>query len=254
MTQFPTNHPMGNDRQPIHDDNHALSIFDDITKCLTFFKSCGARQIDISDQSLQLINDWAKPIFLRSKKNKLQNKDLSDIQQRALSCTNCNLSANRKNVVFGEGSPHGRLMFIADTPNQEEDAFGQPFVGVEGDLFNRIIQSIRQTRNSVYLTHIIKCVTPNGHAPSADEIQACFQWLMLQIESIQPEYICTLGELASQIMIQSSDPIDRLRGRFYSFQGIQVLPTYHPALLLRHKEKKRDVWEDLKLLMKTMDI
>lgn len=167
-------------------------------------------------------------------------------------CHRCRLSDGRKNIVFGEGDPHARLVFVGEAPGFEEDQTGHPFVGAAGQLLTRIIQAIQLTRQQVYICNILKCRPPGNRNPMPDEIATCLPFLKRQIAIIKPDFICALGTFAAQTLLETNKPITKLRGRFHSYQGIKVLPTYHPAFLLRHEEKKREVWEDMQKLMQEM--
>ena len=165
-------------------------------------------------------------------------------------CQRCKLALGRKRIVFGDGNPKAKLMFIGEGPGVEEDRQGKPFVGAAGQLLTRIIDAIKLSRDQVYISNIIKCRPPGNRNPKPDEIQTCFPFLARQIAAIQPDFIIALGTFAAQTLLGTVTPISRLRGRFYEYQGIKVVPTYHPAYLLRNPDKKRDVWEDMKMLMK----
>jgi DNA polymerase len=137
-------------------------------------------------------------------------------------------------------------MFIGEGPGYEEDVQGRPFVGKAGQLLTKIIQSIHLEREEVYIANIIKCRPPQNRNPEPDEIGSCSPFLMKQIQAIQPKIICALGTFAAQTLLQTDAKITSLRGRIFDLQGIKVLPTYHPAFLLRNPDKKREVWEDMK--------
>jgi DNA polymerase len=164
-------------------------------------------------------------------------------------CRRCVLCRFRKHIVFGAGDPHARLVFVGEGPGRDEDLQGEPFVGAAGELLTRIIQAIKLTREQVYIGNIVKCRPPNNRNPHPEEIDACRPFLERQLAAIQPEFIVALGKVAAQSLLGTQQPISRLRGRFHDYHGIRLLPTYHPAYLLRNPEKKRDVWEDMKLLM-----
>ncbi len=165
-------------------------------------------------------------------------------------CQRCKLAQHRTRIVFGEGNPSARLMFVGEAPGVDEDRQGIPFVGKAGQLLSRIIQAIDLTREQVYICNVIKCRPPENRNPEPDEIQSCSPFLNRQIASIQPEFICALGSFAAQTLLKTTQPISRLRGQFYDYNGIRLLPTFHPSYLLRSPDKKREVWEDMKLLMK----
>ncbi|MBW1759596.1 MAG: uracil-DNA glycosylase [Deltaproteobacteria bacterium] len=165
-------------------------------------------------------------------------------------CRRCNLCNSRKNIVFGAGDPNARLVFVGEAPGHKEDETGEPFVGAAGNLLTKIIQAINLSRDSVYICNIIKCRPPGNRNPMPDEIKACSPFLKRQIMFIKPDFICTLGTFAAQTLLNSKESVSRLRGHFHSYNGIKLIPTYHPAYLLRYPNKKRDVWEDMKKLMK----
>jgi len=167
-------------------------------------------------------------------------------------CCRCRLSETRKNIVFGAGDPHARLVFVGEGPGYDEDQKGEPFIGAAGRLLTKIIEAIKYTRKEVYICNIIKCRPPGNRNPMPDEIEVCFPFLKRQIEAIKPDIICALGSFAAQTLLETKKPISKLRGRFHDYNGIRVLPTYHPAYLLRNPGKKRDVWEDMKKLMKAL--
>jgi DNA polymerase len=156
----------------------------------------------------------------------------------------------RKHIVFGEGSAKSRLVFVGEGPGFEEDQRGQPFVGAAGQLLTKIIEAMKLTRDQVYICNVTKCRPPGNRDPEADEIETCLPFLERQIAAIRPDFICTLGRIAAQALLKTDAPISRLRGRFHSYHGIKLLPTYHPAYLLRNPDKKRDVWNDMQMLMK----
>ncbi len=162
-------------------------------------------------------------------------------------CTRCRLCEKRTQVVFGVGNPRARLMFVGEGPGYEEDRQGLPFVGKAGQLLNRIIESIGMKREDVYIANVVKCRPPENRTPLPDETATCSPFLRRQIEAIRPEVICTLGGVAVQVLLETSVPVSRIRGEFRSLpDGTPVMPTFHPAYLLRSPEKKKEVWEDMK--------
>ena len=177
---------------------------------------------------------------------------LESIQTDIGDCQRCKLAQHRTRIVFGEGSPSARLMFVGEAPGFDEDQQGIPFVGKAGQLLSRIIQAINLTREQVYICNVNKCRPPGNRNPEPDEILACSPFLNRQIASIQPEFICALGTFAAQTLLKTTQPISTLRGQFYVYNGIRLLPTFHPSYLLRSPDKKREVWEDMKLLMNEM--
>jgi DNA polymerase len=175
-----------------------------------------------------------------------RSADLESLKKEVLNCTACDLHKTRRNCVFGSGNPHARLMFIGEAPGEEEDIQGLPFVGRAGHLLTKIIEAMGMKRTDVYIANILKCRPPNNRAPLPTEILACRQNLKTQIELIKPSIICTLGKFASQTLLKTEMPISALRGRFQDYNGIKVMPTFHPAYLLRNPEDKKLVWEDMK--------
>ncbi|MBD3296207.1 MAG: uracil-DNA glycosylase [Candidatus Omnitrophica bacterium] len=176
------------------------------------------------------------------------------LRRKVENCTACSLSENRNNVVTGEGSPDAELMFVGEAPGAEEDQQGRPFVGRAGKLLTKIIEAMGLKRESVYITNILKCRPPSNRNPLPDEIERCVPYLMEQIDVIRPKVICTLGKFASQTLLSSDTPISRLRGEFHDFHGIKLMPTYHPAFLLRNSSGKKEVWEDMKKIARELEL
>jgi len=181
-----------------------------------------------------------------------QMTTLDEVRKELGDCKRCKLHRTRKTIVFGEGNEKTKLMFIGEGPGYDEDVQGRPFVGKAGQLLTKILQSINLPREEVYITNIIKCRPPQNRNPEPDEIQSCNPFLMKQIDVIQPKIICALGAFASQTLLKTDAKITALRGKFYDFEGIQVIPTYHPAFLLRNPERKREVWEDMKKIVELL--
>ena len=148
--------------------------------------------------------------------------------------------------MFGVGNPEADLMFVGEAPGREEDVKGIPFVGRAGQLLTKVIESIGASRDSVYIANVIKCRPPKNRNPEPDEVSTCEPFLLAQIDAIQPKVIVALGALAARTLLQSDAPISRLRGREYAYRGATLIPTFHPAYLLRNPESKREVWEDMK--------
>ncbi len=162
-------------------------------------------------------------------------------------CTRCKLHAlGRNTVVFGVGHPGARLMFVGEAPGEEEDRQGEPFVGRAGQLLTRIIEAIGLTRDQVYIANVIKCRPPGNRNPEPDEVGTCEPFLFRQLDVIKPRVVVALGKFAAQSLLRSAEPISRIRGREFDFRGATLIPTYHPAYLLRNPSAKRDVWDDMK--------
>ncbi|CAB1084752.1 Uracil-DNA glycosylase, family 4 (EC [Olavius algarvensis Delta 1 endosymbiont] len=225
-------------------DNQAFDrALTEIQNSLRFLADHGWRGFDCSQQSLARIEQWGRPPLQ-------QAESLADIAGDLGDCRRCRLARERKRIVFGEGNPKAKLVFVGEGPGFEEDRQGRPFVGPAGQLLTRIIEAIKLDRDQVYICNVIKCRPPGNRNPEPDEIKTCLPFLERQLAAIQPDFICALGKFAAQTLLKTATPISRLRGRFHEYNGIKLLPTYHPAYLLRNPDKKRDVWEDMKMLMK----
>jgi uracil-DNA glycosylase len=162
-------------------------------------------------------------------------------------CTRCKLhTLGRKQIVFGVGNPDADLMFVGEAPGADEDIQGEPFVGRAGQLLTKIIEAIGMTRQDVYIANLIKCRPPGNRNPEPDEVVQCEQFMLRQVDTIKPRVIVALGKFAAQALLKTNDPITRLRGREYKYRDAILMPTYHPAYLLRTPSAKRDVWEDMK--------
>jgi len=225
------------------DNQTILQTLAEIENSLRFLAANGCRGFASTRHTLEKLEKWGKGREAFVETLESIHADLGD-------CQRCKLAQGRNRIVFGDGNPKAKLMFIGEGPGVEEDRQGKPFVGAAGQLLTRIIDAIKLSRDQVYISNIIKCRPPGNRNPKPDEIQTCFPFLARQIAAIQPDFIIALGTFAAQTLLGTVTPISRLRGRFYEYQGIKVVPTYHPAYLLRNPDKKRDVWEDMKMLMK----
>jgi DNA polymerase len=162
-------------------------------------------------------------------------------------CTRCKLHGlGRRQVVFGVGNPHARLMFVGEAPGHDEDVQGIPFVGRAGQLLTKIIEAIDLRREDVYIANVIKCRPPENRNPEPDEVDTCEPFLFRQIDAIRPTVIVALGKFAAQALLRSKAPISALRGRVYEYRGAKLVATFHPAFLLRSPGYKREAWEDMK--------
>ena len=162
-------------------------------------------------------------------------------------CSRCKLhTLGRKQVVFGVGNPNADLMFVGEAPGADEDIQGEPFVGRAGQLLTKIIEAIDLRREDVYIANVIKCRPPGNRNPEPDEVEQCEPFLFRQIDIIKPKVIVALGKFGAQCLLKSDTPITRLRGREFKYRDAVLIPTYHPAYLLRNPSAKRDVWEDMK--------
>ena len=281
MPQLPDSRRIAG-RKPVAQSQFPSSILDETLHALRHLAEKGSRGFDCSEHSLSVLNSWKRTAGDRRQATDrcpqpaatlpeppepamvaapCESSDppasafadsLESIQTDMGDCRRCKLSKTRTRIVFGEGSPGAGLMFVGEAPGFDEDQQGMPFVGKAGQLLTRIIHAINLTRDQVYICNVIKCRPPGNRNPEPDEILACSPFLNRQIASIQPEFICALGTFAAQTLLKTTQPISRLRGRFYDYNGIRLLPTFHPSYLLRNPDKKREVWEDMKLLMNEM--
>jgi uracil-DNA glycosylase len=162
-------------------------------------------------------------------------------------CSRCKLhTLGRKQIVFGVGSPQANLMFVGEAPGADEDIQGEPFVGRAGQLLTKIIEAIGLKREDVYIANVIKCRPPGNRNPEPDEVEQCEPFLFRQIDIVKPKVIVALGKFAAQCLLKTDAPITRIRGREFSYRGAVLIPTFHPAYLLRNPSSKREVWEDMK--------
>ncbi len=174
---------------------------------------------------------------------------LAEIRRELGDCRRCKLWQTRTHLVFGTGNPQARLMFIGEAPGEEEDLQGEPFVGPAGQLLNRLLERLGLSRQEVYITNVAKCRPPQNRNPDAEEIAACHPFLVQQIQAIRPQVIVTLGAVATHALLDSKAPLNRLRGRWQQWQGIPVMPTFHPSYLLRVSQERIKTWEDMQKVM-----
>jgi uracil-DNA glycosylase len=178
--------------------------------------------------------------------------DLETLAQRIESCRACSLGESRRHAVPGEGPRGARLMFIGEAPGEQEDATGRPFVGRAGELLTKMIGAMGLSREEVFIGNLLKCRPPQNRDPAPEEAHACFHFLEDQIDLVRPEVICTLGGHAAQNLLQRDEPMYKMRGRVFSYRGLDLVPTYHPSFLLRKPEMKRKAWEDLQVVMQLL--
>jgi DNA polymerase len=215
-------------------------------------------------------NRGIKEFMQHWEEKKAESGTLDDLARRIKDCQKCKLGRARTNLVFGVGNPKAELMFVGEGPGFDEDRLGIPFIGRAGQLLTKIIESIKLTREEVYISNIVKChplkdpthpeMRGNDRPPTQDEVAQCLPVLFKQIGIIEPKIICTLGSPATKALLNLTEGIGKLRGKFYDFyppygkfgEPIKVIPTYHPAYLLRDPTRKREVWEDMKEIKKAM--
>jgi DNA polymerase len=241
--------------------NDTLKALQDTIRQLAFW---GCRGFDPSSDTLSTIERWGNPDDsnknlnprdLRTKNPITDHMDsLEGIRIELGDCQRCSLAAGRTHIVFGDGDPKARLVFVGEGPGADEDRQGIPFVGAAGQLLNKIIEAMKLSRNQVYICNVIKCRPPGNRNPKPDEIAACRPFMERQLAAICPEAICTLGTFATQTLLDTDQPISRLRGRFHTYKNAKVMPTFHPAYLLRNPGQKRAVWEDMKKILALLRI
>ncbi len=186
------------------------------------------------------------PIALEKAQSLDLPDDLEKLREIVLSCHLCDLAKTRKNVVFGEGNPKARLMFIGEGPGATEDETGRPFVGRAGQLLTKMIENVLEIpRSEVYIANIVKCRPPGNRVPTPQEAQTCIPYLLKQIEIVDPKILVALGSTSYRWLTGDNTPISKVRGETLSFQGRTLIPTFHPSFLLRNPSKKREVYQDL---------
>jgi uracil-DNA glycosylase len=175
---------------------------------------------------------------------------LLSLREQVGECVRCQLASGRKSLVFGVGNPDADLMFVGEGPGADEDVQGEPFVGKAGQLLTKMIEAMGFARSDVYIANVVKCRPPGNRNPEPEEIAACEGFLKAQIAAIKPKVIVALGKFAVQTLLADQSPISRLRGHWREYQGVPLMPTFHPAYLLRSPDEKKKAWEDLQLVMK----
>jgi uracil-DNA glycosylase family 4 len=206
---------------------------------LEFFRDLGVQDIFVDRRSAESPSASVVPGSM---------PDLAALKALLEGCPRCKLSKARTNIVFGQGNPKAELMFVGEAPGRDEDEQGLAFVGRAGQLLTKIIEAIGRKREDVFIANVLKCRPPNNRNPEADEVASCRPFLDEQIRLIGPRVIVTLGTFAAQAILETDEPIGRMRGHWKTARGVKVMPTFHPAFLLRSPERKKDVWEDMKLV------
>lgn len=177
---------------------------------------------------------------------------LDPVKREVFSCRRCPLYKTKKNYVFSDGDPEARLVFVGEAPGGDEDIQGVPFVGRAGQLLTKMIEAMGLRRQDVYICNVIKCRPPNNRAPLPEEVAACKDYLLRQVGIISPKVICCLGKHATEALLGTEVFITKIRGKEFEFNGVTLIPTYHPAYLLRNPSAKKEVWQDLKKIMKIL--
>jgi uracil-DNA glycosylase family 4 len=179
-------------------------------------------------------------------------ESLDDIKADLGDCLRCGLGRSRTSLVFGAGASQARIVFVGEAPGRDEDLQGEPFVGEAGQLLTKIIQAMGVERREVYICNVLKCRPPHNRNPLPAEIEQCHPFLLRQLKAISPGAIVALGTFSAQTLLQTREPISKLRGKFHDYHGIPLMPTFHPAFLLRNASMKREVWEDMQQVMKLL--
>lgn len=199
-----------------------------------------------TQQKMGIEGFYAPESFFLKAEEKPGYKNLEELKKSVLKCRRCQLYKTKHNYVFGDGDQRARLMFIGEAPGADEDMQGLPFVGLAGKLLTKIIEAMGLKRSQVYIGNILKCRPPENRNPLPEEIEACREYIDAQVEMIKPKIICALGKFAAQALLETDEPISSLRGRSFEYKGTTLIPTYHPAYLLRNPNDKKLVWEDMK--------
>jgi uracil-DNA glycosylase len=234
----------------------------DVLNELALLRELGYTHLDLSrpvveSTSLRVDESSSRQEEETSTTGRLEDSSTSPFDALRLEthdCTKCRLAGTRKNVVFGVGNPNADLMFIGEAPGRDEDEQGEPFVGRAGQLLTDIIKAMKLTRDDVYIANVIKCRPPENRNPEADELDACRPFIRRQVELIKPKVIVTLGRFGLQSLTEKGYGISAVRGKWLEYNGIKLMPTYHPAYLLRNPAAKKDVWADMKKVMAELGI
>jgi uracil-DNA glycosylase len=196
----------------------------------------------------------ATALSLFEASERIAGDTLPRIREDIGDCTRCKLHKARTKIVFGTGNPNADLMFVGEGPGRDEDLSGEPFVGRAGKLLTDMIKAMGLQREDVYIANVVKCRPPENRLPEKDEITTCSPFLMRQIDAIKPKVICTLGSCSAQTLLQTAQGISKLRGEWFDFRGVKLMPTYHPAYLLRNPAAKPEVWKDLQKVMAVLGL
>lgn len=228
---------------------------------LRFCREIGIRELPASSVTEDLPsasatgNEKTVPDLFADRSQTRTTQSLSEIREELGDCERCKLCGTRNSIVFGEGNPDARLVFVGEGPGRDEDMQGRPFVGKAGQLLTKIIKAMNLKREDVYICNVVKCRPPQNRNPEPDEVESCEPFLVKQIRSINPEVIVALGSVATGLLLKLRNfKMGQLRGNFHEYEGAKLMVTYHPAALLRNPAFKKPVWEDMKLVMKELGI
>jgi DNA polymerase len=230
------------------------TAIDEIRRTLSSLAGQGVKGVDLPGETMSILERWGTSDAPAPTGASTMDETLEQVRGDLGDCRRCGLSGTRTHLVFGAGNPSARLVFVGEAPGYDEDVQGAPFVGAAGKLLTRIVEAMGLGRGDVYICNILKCRPPGNRNPLPDEIDVCRPFLDRQLAAISPECICALGKFAAQTLLDTQAPISKLRGRFHEYNGIRVMPTYHPAYLLRNPEGKRDVWNDIQQIMAVLNL
>jgi uracil-DNA glycosylase family 4 len=229
---------------------------DQLVEHLTFAKELGVTGVsrDPAWREKREQGEQTPGLFL-ARSSATSGEALAAVRADIGDCTRCKLHGQgRKQIVFGVGNPDADLMFVGEAPGGDEDIQGIPFVGRAGQLLTKIIEAIGLTRDDVYIANVIKCRPPQNRNPEQDEVDTCEPFLFRQVDIVKPKVIVALGTFAARTLLRTLDPISRLRGRVYDYRGAKLIPTFHPAYLLRNPSSKREVWNDMKQVKRLLEL
>lgn len=227
-------------------------IIDETIANLETMKRDGITHVEVSRETLAELGKLPTPnVGARPVEHRVPTaSDIAGLRSQVQACTKCSeLSRCRKNVVFGVGNPRAELMFIGEAPGADEDEQGEPFVGRAGQLLTKIIEAMGFTREEVYIANVLKCRPPNNRVPEPNEVANCLPYLLAQIETIQPKVMVALGATAVRSLLDVQIGITKMRGNWYTFHDVPIMPTFHPAYLLRNPPAKKEVWDDMKAVL-----
>ena len=223
-------------------------IVNDTIAAVEQMKRDGVTHVEVSRQT---VDELGQPPRVAPVAPPSASPELLALEKEALACQKCReLAGSRTNVVFGVGNPQAELMFVGEAPGRDEDLEGEPFVGRAGELLTKIIQAMGFTRHEIYIANVLKCRPPENRVPLPDEVTNCRPFLLKQIEIIQPKVIVVLGATAMKALLDVETPISKMRGKWYLFHDIPLMPTFHPAYLLRNPPNaKKEVWQDMQAVV-----
>lgn len=231
----------------------SATILDEIASLRAYLEELRETGVDALPRGGSTVKESAAT-FGTSTETIFPSETLDRIRQDMGECGQCGLGASRTHLVFGVGNPHARVVFVGEAPGRDEDLQGEPFVGEAGKLLTKIIQAMGFQREDVYICNVLKCRPPENRNPGPEEIEKCEPFLLRQVQAVKPEAIICLGTFAAHTLLRSKAPISQLRGTFHDYHGIPLMPTFHPAFLLRNPAMKREVWEDVQKVMKRLGI